>query len=112
MSPVGPKRRPMMFARMSGFGAEAEMLQTGTNWPLLTDAVEKRFCGPIPARLIQDQLGVRNIDSRDRAARFDCCAFLFYSFSAVTFSTASTHCGSRAANLAVMHNTSSSDVLR
>jgi hypothetical protein len=56
---------------------------------LLTDAVEKRFCGPLQARLIQDQLGVRNIDSRDRPARFDCCAFLFYSFSAVTFSTAS-----------------------
>src|SRR5258705_4894058 len=60
---------------------------------LMTDAVEKRFCWPLQARLIQDQLGVRNIDSRDRPTRFDCCAFLFYSFYAVTFSTASTLTG-------------------
>jgi hypothetical protein len=51
----------------------------------LADAVEKRFCGPRQARLIQDELGVRNIDSRDRLPRSDCCAFLFYSFAVVTF---------------------------
>src|SRR5262245_65465546 len=32
--------------------------------PSLTDAVEKRFCGHLRARSIQDQSRVRNIDSR------------------------------------------------
>jgi len=35
---------------------------------LLTDAVEKRFRRSLQARLIQDQLGMHNIDSRDRFA--------------------------------------------
>jgi hypothetical protein len=30
---------------------------------------------------------MRNVDSRIHSRRFDCCAFLFYSFSAVTFAT-------------------------
>src|SRR5262249_21287449 len=32
---------------------------------------------------------MRNIDSRTRSLRFDCCVFLFHSFSAVTFATQS-----------------------
>jgi hypothetical protein len=35
--------------------------------------------------LIQDQASMRNVDSRIHSLRFDCCVFLFYSFSAVTF---------------------------
>jgi hypothetical protein len=59
----------------------------------MTDAVEKRFCSSEQARLIQDQASMRNVDSKIRSPRFDCCVFLFYSLSAATFSTASTHCG-------------------
>jgi hypothetical protein len=32
---------------------------------------------------------MRNVDSRNHSFRFDCCVFLFYSFSAVTFATQS-----------------------
>ena len=32
---------------------------------------------------------MRNVDSRIHSLRFDCCVFLFYSFSAVTFATKS-----------------------
>jgi len=39
--------------------------------------------------LIQDQASMRNVDSRIHSLRFDCCVFLFYSFSAVTFATKS-----------------------
>jgi hypothetical protein len=39
--------------------------------------------------LIQDQASMRNVDSRIHSLRFDCCVFLFYSFSAVTFATQS-----------------------
>jgi hypothetical protein len=43
--------------------------------------------------LIQDQASMRNVDSRIHSLRFDCCVFLFYSFSAVTFATQSANCG-------------------
>jgi hypothetical protein len=33
---------------------------------------------------------MRNVDSRNHSLRFDCCVFLFYSFSAVTFATQSS----------------------
>lgn len=36
--------------------------------PLVGDTVEKRFCGPARARLIQDEPRMRNIDSRDQSA--------------------------------------------
>jgi hypothetical protein len=75
---------------MSSIATESVRRNEPMRW---ADAVEKGFCGSLQARLIQDQLGMRNIDSRDRLARFDCCAFLFYSFFAVTFSTASTNSG-------------------
>src|SRR5947207_3515129 len=63
---------------------------------LLADCVAKRFCASECARLIQDQGSRRKVDSRIHSPRFDCCAFLFYSFSAVTFATESVrlgHCG-------------------
>src|SRR5215831_16387405 len=40
-------------------------------------------------RLTQDQASMRNVDSRIHSLRFDCCIFLFYSLSAVTFATQS-----------------------
>src|SRR5437667_9481477 len=52
---------------------------------LLADCVAKRFCASECARLFQDQGSRRKVDSRIHSPRFDCCAFLFYSFSAVTF---------------------------
>jgi hypothetical protein len=36
---------------------------------------------------------MRNVDSRIHSLRFDCCVFLFYSFSAVTFATQSAKSG-------------------
>jgi hypothetical protein len=59
--------------------------------PSRADAVEKRFFSSERARLIQDQAQVRNVDSKNHFSRFDCYIFLFHSFRAVTFSTASTH---------------------
>src|SRR5829696_978820 len=58
---------------------------------LVTDAVEKGFFSFDRVRLIQDQAQARNVDSKNQSSRFDCCVFLFHSFRAVTFSTASTH---------------------
>src|SRR5213078_5323150 len=54
---------------------------------LRADCVAKRFWASERARLIQDQGSRRKVDSRIHSPRFDCCAFLFYSFSAVTFAT-------------------------
>jgi hypothetical protein len=61
--------------------------------PLSADCVAKLFCPSERARLIQDQASMRNVDSRIHSPRFDCCVFLFYSFSAVTFATQSAHNG-------------------
>jgi hypothetical protein len=36
---------------------------------------------------------MRNADSKIHSPRFDCCAFLFYSFVAVTFATISANFG-------------------
>src|SRR5438105_14497202 len=55
----------------------------------LADCVAKRFCASECARLIQDQGSRYKVDSRIQSPRFDCCVFLFYSFSAVTFATES-----------------------
>ena len=62
--------------------------------PELADFVAKRFCSSECARLIQDRAPMRNFDSRITSLRFDCCAFLFYSVSAVTFATKSARSGS------------------
>src|SRR5947208_4698307 len=51
------------------------------------DFVAEVFCPSECVRLIQDQASMRNVDSRIHSLRFDCCVFLFYSFSAVTFAT-------------------------
>src|SRR5438094_8923632 len=58
-------------------------------WSALADCVAKLFCPSKRVRLIQDQASMRNVDSRIHSLRFDCCVFLFYSFSAVTFATKS-----------------------
>src|SRR5437762_10626739 len=55
----------------------------------LADFVAEVFCPSECVRLIQDQASMRNVDSRIHSLRFDCCVFLFYSFSAVTFATKS-----------------------
>src|SRR5947209_15620166 len=47
------------------------------------DFVAEVFCPSECVRLIQDQASMRNVDSRIHSPRFDCCVFLFYSFSAV-----------------------------
>src|SRR5437867_4389212 len=57
----------------------------------LADFVAEVFCPSECVRLIQDQASMRNVDSRIHSVRFDCCVFLFYSFSAVTFATKSAH---------------------
>src|SRR5215216_1783795 len=56
---------------------------------LRVDAVEKGFFSFDRVRLIRDQAQARNVDSKNQSSRFDCCVFLFHSFRAVTFSTAS-----------------------
>src|SRR5947199_5553113 len=61
--------------------------------PDCPDCVAKRFCASECARLIQGQGSRRKVDSRIHSPRFDCCVFLFYSFSAVTFATESANCG-------------------
>src|SRR5438093_13301128 len=69
----------------------------------LADCVAKLFCPSKPVRLIQDQASMRNVDSRIHSLRFDCCIFLFYSLSAMTFATQSPQCGreeTRARNVA------------
>jgi hypothetical protein len=43
--------------------------------------------------MIQDREPMHNVDSKILSLRFDCCAFLFYSLFAATFSTASTQTG-------------------
>src|SRR5207247_3007589 len=53
----------------------------------MADFVAEVFCPSECVRLIQDQASMRNVDSRIHSLRFDCCVFLFYSFSAVTFAT-------------------------
>src|SRR5262249_4399213 len=60
---------------------------------LLTDAVEKGFFSSGRARLIQDRAPARIFESTNHFYRFDRFVFLFHSFGAVTFSTASTHSG-------------------
>src|SRR5437764_2618509 len=55
----------------------------------MADFVAEVFCPSECVRLIQDQASMRNVDSRIHSLRFDCCVFLFYSFSAVTFATKS-----------------------
>src|SRR5437773_10053901 len=57
--------------------------------PRCADFVAEVFCPSECVRLIQDQASMRNVDSRIHSLRFDCCVFLFYSFSAVTFATKS-----------------------
>src|SRR5207245_1156301 len=57
----------------------------------MADFVAKVFCPSECVRLIQDQASMRNVDSRINSLRFDCCVFLFYSFSAVTFATQSAN---------------------
>src|SRR5215468_8458638 len=42
---------------------------------------------------------MRNVDSRIHSFRFDCCIFLFYSFSTVTFATQSASKRTRASKL-------------
>src|SRR5438128_9531184 len=55
------------------------------------DFVAEVFCPSECVRLIQDQASMRNVDSRIHSLRFDCCIFLFYSLSAMTFATQSAH---------------------
>jgi hypothetical protein len=43
--------------------------------------------------LIQDQAPVRNVDSENHTARFDCFKFLFHSIRSVTFATISAQSG-------------------
>jgi hypothetical protein len=59
----------------------------------LVDAVEKGFFSSERARLIQDQAPVRNVDSKKPLFSIRLLHFLFHSFRAVTFSTASTRSG-------------------
>jgi hypothetical protein len=88
---IGTERTCRWRRAMSAFGVAME--RTIAECPLLTDAVEKRFCSSEWARLIQDRALMRNVDSKIHSLRFDCCVFIFYSLSAVTFSTASTQTG-------------------
>jgi hypothetical protein len=57
--------------------------------PVLADFVAKQFRTPERAILIQYQVPMRNIDSKNPFSRFDCCAFLLASYSSPTFATKS-----------------------
>src|SRR5438876_3319479 len=57
----------------------------------MADFVAEVFCPSECVKLIQDQASMRNVDSRIHSLRFDCCIFLFYSLSAMTFATQSVH---------------------
>src|SRR3954453_23983899 len=59
------------------------------------DTVEKGFYASERVRLIPNQAPARNVDSKIHFPRFDCCVFIFHSFSAVTFSTVSVQKRSR-----------------
>src|SRR5438105_14873386 len=61
-------------------------------WPRCADFVAEVFCPSECVRLMQDQASMRNVDSRIHSLRFDCCIFLFYSLSAMTFATQSADC--------------------
>src|SRR5438128_5300942 len=74
---------------MSAFAPKADKYRTSRTRPLCADFVAEVFCPSECVRLIQDQASMRNVDSRIHSLRFDCCVFLFYSFSAVTFATKS-----------------------
>src|SRR5437763_13295174 len=66
---------------------EADMPSASVDVRFRGDFVAEVFCPSECVRLIQDQASMRNVDSRIHSLRFDCCVFLFYSFSAVTFAT-------------------------
>ena len=98
MPPESHLRRPAMGCQRSKRKSLVnEPPRSGplTRRPVLEDCVAKLFCLSQCVRLIQDQTSMRNVDSRIHSPRFDCCVFLFYSFSAMTFATQSEDSGHR-----------------
>src|SRR5437762_14159570 len=77
----------MTCASMAALAPEATLNCFRSHPQLCADFVAEVFCPSECVRLIQDQASMRNVDSRIHSLRFDCCVFLFYSFSAVTFAT-------------------------
>jgi hypothetical protein len=70
-------------------GSKSPSLRLSIRLPLSGDCVAKLSCSFERVRLIQDQASMRNVDSRIHSLRFNCCVFLFYSFSTVTSATQS-----------------------
>src|SRR5215211_7243626 len=85
----GPNAKRVRAEATSGQWGKAEEICSDRVLLFVTDAVEKGFFSFDRVRLIQDQAQARNVDSKNQSSRFDCCVFLFHSFRAVTFSTAS-----------------------
>src|SRR5205823_13826567 len=85
--PLSIFARPRQRGLMRSWRADSLCLRVARSPEL--PHVAKRFCASEWARLIQNQGSRRKVDSRIHSPRFDCCAFLFYSFSAVTFATES-----------------------
>jgi len=93
MPTPGRSGLPSMLARRRGDQIGCNFLHRICRF--LADSVAKRSCASGQATLIQRQPRMRNADSRIHSSRFDCCAFLFYSFPAVTFATVSALLGPR-----------------
>src|SRR5439155_27034238 len=85
--PLSIFARPRQRGLMRSWRADSLCLRVARS-PELPHVAEV-FCPSECVRLIQDQASMRNVDSRIHSLRFDCCVFLFYSFSAVTFATKS-----------------------
>src|SRR5262249_7812826 len=70
---------------------QTQTFHVGSMSALPPDCVAKLFFLIGRVRLIQYRASMRNVDSRIHSHRFDCCVFLFYSFSTVTFATQSSN---------------------
>jgi hypothetical protein len=91
---AAPPRRVIVTLRRSRhirFAPQSGHAELNSTCPLSADCVAKVFCPSECVRLIQDQASMRNVDSRIHSLRFDCCVFLFYSSSTVTFATQSAN---------------------
>src|SRR5438132_1449181 len=89
--PLSIFARPRQRGLMRSWRADSLCLRVARSPEL--PHVAKLFCPSKRVRLIQDQASMRNVDSRIHSLRFDCCIFLFYSLSAMTFATQSARSG-------------------
>src|SRR5215510_4660905 len=72
---ASPQSRHSRRAAMFALSPKADIRLFGRECPLRADTVEKRFCGPECATLIQNRGRVRNFDSNTLLFGFDCCVW-------------------------------------